>query len=79
MKTAVITLEKKGKITHVVASSLLPETDRKIPRTKVQVNENGNALSLVISAKDTSALRAAINSYLRWISVGIETYNEIQT
>lgn len=79
MKTAVITLEKKGKITHVVASSLLPEIDRKIPRTKVQVNENENALYLVISAEDTSALRAAINSYLRWIAVGIETYNEIQT
>lgn len=63
----------------MVASSLSPETDRKIPRTIIQVNEDENALSLVISAEDTSALRAAINSYLRWISVGIETYNEIQT
>jgi KEOPS complex subunit Pcc1 len=79
VKTAVITLEKKGKITQVVAGSLLPETNRKIPRTQVQVNEDENALSLVINAEDTNALRAAINSYLRWISVGIETYKEIQT
>jgi KEOPS complex subunit Pcc1 len=79
VKTAEITLVKKGKIAHVVASSLLPETDRKIPRTQVKINEDGKALCLVISAEDTSALRAAINSYLRWISVGIDTYNEIQT
>ncbi len=77
MKKAEIVLKKSGSIAHVVASSLSPETDRKIPRTDVQVKEDENALYLVICAEDTNALRAAVNSYLRWISVGIDTYNEI--
>ena len=51
-----------------VLNALKPET-RKSPssrsRTKVE-EENGN-LILSFEAKDTSALRAAINAYLRWV------------
>ncbi|MEM2935880.1 MAG: KEOPS complex subunit Pcc1 [Candidatus Bathyarchaeia archaeon] len=35
-------------------------------RSRVQVRGEGRNLILSFEAKDTSALRAAINSYLRW-------------
>lgn len=79
MKKAVITLQKRGKIAQVVAQSLLPETERKIPRTEVNLREDEDALYLEIRALDVNALRAAINSYLRWMKVGIDTYLETQT
>jgi len=52
----------------VVLEALKPET--KTPatsRSRVQVNGEGNNLTLSFEATDTSALRAAINSYLHWI------------
>jgi tRNA threonylcarbamoyladenosine modification (KEOPS) complex Pcc1 subunit len=36
-------------------------------RSEVKVNREGRTLTLVFEAKDTSALRAALNSYLYWI------------
>ena len=52
----------------VVLEALKPET-RTPPtrRSKVQMKSEGNRLTLDFKARDTSALRAAINSYLRWI------------
>ena len=76
MKKAIITVPKEGKIAHVVTRSLLPEMDRKIPRTKVNLKEDENAIRLEIQAQDVNALRAAINSYLRWMKVSIDTYEE---
>lgn len=52
----------------VVLEALKPET--KTPptrRSKVQMKGEGNSLTLNFKARDTSALRAAVNSYLRWI------------
>lgn len=76
MKKATIILSENGRIASVVASSLLPETDRKIPRTQVNIKEVNDGIQLEIQAQDTSALRAAINSYLRWIKVSMNTYEE---
>lgn len=76
MKKAIITVPKEGKIADVVAKSLLPEMDRKIPRTKVNLRENEHSLCIEIHAQDVNALRAAINSYLRWMKVSIDTYEE---
>lgn len=78
MKKAKITLQKEDNISEVVAKSLLPEMDRNIPRTKVNLREDENSITIEIQAKDTSALRAALNSYLRWIKVTVDTYEETQ-
>lgn len=53
---------------RIVLCALEPET-RTTPtsRSKVQIKSEGNSLTLNIEAKDTSALRASINSYLRFI------------
>jgi len=53
----------------IVAKSLNPEIKHKIPKTNVEVNLNGKSFSLKIEANDISSLRAACNSYLRWINV----------
>ncbi|UCE73137.1 MAG: hypothetical protein JSV56_08850 [Methanomassiliicoccales archaeon] len=76
MKKAKITLKKSGRIADVVAKSLLPETERNIPRTHVDVQEDEDTIYIEIRANDVSALRAAINSYLRWMKVSVDTYNE---
>jgi len=51
-------------------NSLRPET-RKSPgsRSRTTVEEEDGSLIITFEARDTSALRAAINAYLRWISL----------
>lgn len=47
-----------------------PETKVTItPRSKVQIQREKNSLRLCFKAKDTSALRAVINSYLRFVQL----------
>jgi len=51
-----------------ILNSLAPETRMPITtRAKVVLDSEGNFLVLRVQAKDTVALRAALNSYLRWI------------
>ncbi len=44
---------------------LLPKS----ARAEVDVSVRENILSLGIDARDTAALRAAVNSFLRWAAV----------
>jgi KEOPS complex subunit Pcc1 len=77
VKSATITL-KKSNATDVVARSLHPETIREISRTKVAIKEDESSYYIHISAQDSSSLRAALNSYLRWMKVTEDTYREIK-
>jgi len=53
---------------EIALQALQPETKTApAARSKVQVRGEGRNLILSFEAKDTSALRAAINSYLRWV------------
>jgi len=66
----------------VVLEALNPET--KTPstrRSKVHMKGEEKSLTLNFKARDTSALRAAINSYLRWILLTktvLESVSELQ-
>ncbi|MCW4016440.1 MAG: KEOPS complex subunit Pcc1 [Candidatus Bathyarchaeota archaeon] len=61
---------------HVVLQALKPETETSsTSRSKVGMTAEGQSLVLDFSAKDTSALRAAMNSYLRLIGVAINLHN----
>jgi len=54
---------------EAISSALLPEVkDSKTRRSDMEVEIEGKVLILKISAKDTTALRAITNSYLRWIA-----------
>jgi len=55
----------------VVTESLKPEITHKIPKTKAKVSLSGKTLNMEIEAKDVSSLRAACNSYLRWINTAL--------
>ena len=52
-----------------IASSLLPEAGRELPRTHVEISCSGNDLVVSIEAKDSTAMRAALNSYLGCIRI----------
>jgi len=62
---------------RVVASSLEPEIKQKIPKTDVIVNIQDNIFNLEIKAEDISSLRAACNSYLRWINTALEVNKKV--
>ncbi len=51
--------------------ALLPETEEEIPRSRVRLRKEDKDLIIEIEAEDTSALRATLSSYLRWISAGM--------
>ena len=56
----------------VVLHALKPETETSSThRSKVYMTTEAQTLSLDFRAKDTSALRASINSYLRLIGVAM--------
>jgi tRNA threonylcarbamoyladenosine modification (KEOPS) complex Pcc1 subunit len=56
---------------RIIAESLQPEIKHNIPKTNVDVSLSGKNFSLEIKAKDLSSLRAACNSYLRWINTAL--------
>ena len=66
----------------VVLEALKPETTApSTRRSKVQMKVEGDSLTLNFEARDTSALRAAINSYLRWILLAktvLESVSELE-
>ena len=55
---------------EIVRDSLKPEELLpKAARAEVEVSIRENILSLDINARDTAALRAAVNSFLRWAAI----------
>lgn len=58
---------RNSKIAEIVEDSLKPEELLpKAARAEVDIKIKKNILSLSINARDTAALRAAVNSFLRW-------------
>ncbi len=54
----------------IVLNALKPETkESPTQRARVDVKRDGQKLTLLFEAKDTTALRASINSYARWVMV----------
>ncbi|KXA95904.1 hypothetical protein AKJ65_00190 [candidate division MSBL1 archaeon SCGC-AAA259E19] len=61
---------RNSETAKIVHDSLKPEELLpKSTRVEVDMQARKNNLSLNINAKDTAALRAAINSFLRWAAV----------
>jgi len=63
-----------------IFKALKPETRAPVSsRSKVNMTIDGDALILAFEAQDTSALRAAINSYLHWILLTREVLESLET
>jgi len=58
--------------------ALAPEANRPVNvRAKAALERDGNFLLLNVEAKDTVALRAALNAYLRWIGSAVKVLETI--
>jgi tRNA threonylcarbamoyladenosine modification (KEOPS) complex Pcc1 subunit len=55
----------------VIAQSLSPEIQHKIPKATVTFSVDKKTLKVTIETEDVSSLRAACNSYLRWIQTAL--------
>jgi len=73
---AVVTV--RGPEAGVMRRSLAPEAGREIPRSRVAVRGEGEVAEIVVEAEDTSALRAALNSYLRWAQVAFDVHAAVR-
>ncbi len=63
----------------IILNSLLPEIRNPATnRSKINLLIRNGELLMDIEAKDMTALRAALNSYLRWINMIIETLGVIR-
>jgi tRNA threonylcarbamoyladenosine modification (KEOPS) complex Pcc1 subunit len=72
MKTASFVINfDSSEEARIVSESLNPEIKNKIPKTNVKVSLTDKTFSIEIDAKDISSLRAACNSYLRWINTAL--------
>ncbi len=56
-----------------ILKALKPETKKLGNRSKVNINKEGSFIILTVESKDTVALRATLNTYLRWIGSAIGT------
>ena len=56
---------------RAVAAALAPETGTDVPKTashvSLEADAHGSAVRVEVEAEDLSSLRAAVNSYLRWV------------
>jgi tRNA threonylcarbamoyladenosine modification (KEOPS) complex Pcc1 subunit len=66
------------KLANILYTALLPETES-IPsdRATTSVSVKGSSLIVDISANDLTAMRAALNSYVAWISACMKTIDSI--
>jgi tRNA threonylcarbamoyladenosine modification (KEOPS) complex Pcc1 subunit len=55
----------------IIVAALSPEITHKIPKSMVTFSLDDTLLKLMIKADDVSSLRAACNSYLRWIQTAL--------
>ncbi|MEM2987397.1 MAG: KEOPS complex subunit Pcc1, partial [Nitrososphaerota archaeon] len=63
----------------IILKSLLPEIKNPATnRSKIDLLIRDGKLLMNVEAKDMTALRAALNSYVRWINMIIETLGVIE-
>jgi tRNA threonylcarbamoyladenosine modification (KEOPS) complex Pcc1 subunit len=60
-------------------NALAPEANRPVNlRARAALDRDGNFLVLKVEAKDTVALRAALNAYLRWIGSTVKVLEVVE-
>ena len=78
-KQAEVRIQTTPKMADIIIRSLTPELNRTSFRAEVGLDRTpgGDQLVLVVKAQDVNALRAALNSYLRWIKCIMEIDREL--
>jgi len=73
---AITKIELEERLLGVIETALGPEADTpSSDRSETQIQVEDNFLVIKTQATDTTALRASINSYLRWVN-GIQNIVE---
>jgi KEOPS complex subunit Pcc1 len=72
-----IPLESK-EVAEMLRSALDPETDSApSDRARAEVSVRDSVLVIQISAGDMASLRAAMNSYIAWVSTSLDTIDAV--
>jgi len=61
----------------VIERALKPESAEPMPKMSVRISKDGDRITLDIESQDMNGLRAAINSYLRWIDMTVRITDRI--
>lgn len=65
---------------EVMLKALSPEAARPTTsRSHVRIGSSDHVLTLEFEARDTSALRAAVNSYLHWVMLVSDTFSRLES
>ncbi len=73
-----IGFEKKENL-DAVLRALSPEAARSSSsRSHVKIEDSDNVLILKFEARDTSAMRAVINSYMHWALLLLDTFSRLE-
>lgn len=73
LASLVLSIELSQELASKVIESMQVELSQEMARTEVSIDYRDNTLILTISTKDLSSMRAALNSYLRWLNLCINT------
>ena len=73
---AEVRIQANGKA-KLLADALHPEMDNEVSRTLVEILADEDDLVINIQADDVVALRAALNSFLRWTKLAIDSENSL--
>ena len=63
---------------QTILTSLEPEINNPTARSRASLARKDNYLILKIEAKDTVALRAALNAYLRWMDSILNVFQTLE-
>ncbi len=76
---AEVTIDVPGDLVDVIEGSLVPEVEQPTSeRSKVEVVAREGKLVIRIEASDVAALRAAVNSYLRWVGAILDVVDSVE-
>ncbi|MFW9966001.1 MAG: KEOPS complex subunit Pcc1 [Candidatus Thorarchaeota archaeon] len=65
-------------LAEMIRSAIEPETDSApSDRARAEVSVRGPILIIKVSSSDLTSLRAAMNSYIAWVSASIDTIDGV--
>lgn len=60
--------------------ALGPEAAREVPRARAEVRRSAaSVVEIALTARDTGSMRAAMNTYLGWVHLALETVGKAAT
>jgi tRNA threonylcarbamoyladenosine modification (KEOPS) complex Pcc1 subunit len=78
MISAEVSLQLSPEVAAIVEESLIPEAEHPISqRSNVEIKAEKERLMISMEASDVTALRAAFNSYLRWVEAIVNVVDSV--